>query len=105
MTDRNDLARPRPDLAGRTGQNQPLDLATSPLPIGRRRRGELDERRTDTSDKDLAGEVKHTDHDELLARLEAATALAHLMDTGTRIQLSLALADALERVAPEEGDR
>ncbi|MCO5317211.1 MAG: hypothetical protein M9942_02125 [Microthrixaceae bacterium] len=53
----------------------------------------------------MAGEVKHTDHDELLARLEAATALAHLMDTGTRIQLSLALADALERVAPEEGDR
>ena len=65
MTGRNDLAGLRPDLAGRTGQNQPLDLATSPLPIGRRRRGEKDEQQTHTEPNGTAGEVNTLRHDHL----------------------------------------
>lgn len=58
MTGRNDLAGLRPDLAGRTGQNQPLDLATSPPPIGGRRRGELDEQQTHPRRENAPGEVR-----------------------------------------------
>lgn len=102
MNIRDDLAGPRPDLAGRSGQNQPLDLASSPLPIGRRRRGELDEPETHTTHTYMAGEVKAARHDELRARLAAVAELADRLDAGTRLQLSLALADALERLEEPE---
>ena len=94
MTDRNDLARPRPDLAGRTGQNQPLDLATSPLPIGRRRRGELDERRTHTSHNDVAGEVNH-DHEQQAA--DTPPAPGEIRRTARRLALIVALQPCARR--------